>query len=466
MSIAPRSVRVRLTLWYLVILSLVLAGYSASVVISLKGWFQQDLDRRLERDLRRGRDLLDPLPGGGVRWNPDDDDAKEVKPFDRDVRIEAYLTNGERIEGTPWPGNEELSEAEFPEFDPGIASETLESGMWVRYHARKESIGGTPVFVRAIRSEESLHRRIQKLMVVMFWGFPGALLVAGIGGYFMARRSLRPVANMAVRAETITAERLKERLPVHNPHDELGRLAHVLNDLMARLDTSFEQLKRFTADASHELRTPLQALKTAGEMGLRDGADPSALRETISSMLEESDRLARLISTLLQFARADAQRVVLRFEDVKVSGLTSEVIETLSVLADEKAVTMSMAANPEVTVRADATVLRQAIANLIDNAIKFTDPGGRIDVRVSRKAAEACIEVQDTGHGIPEEHLPLIFERFYRVDRARSRATGGHGLGLSLTKWAVDVHSGRIEVESVPGRGSLFRICLPLEAKA
>jgi heavy metal sensor kinase len=264
---------------------------------------------------------------------------------------------------------------------------------------------------------------------------------------------------MVARARQITAESLGGRLPVPNPHDELGQLATVFNATLGRLENSFAELRRFTADASHELRTPLTALRAVGEAALGAG-DPKALREALSSMLEETRRLGDLVDALLLLARADAGGVVPRVEPVELASLVGEVRETLLVLAEEKQQRIDVTAPPSAS-RADRELLRLALMNLVHNAIRYSPEGGVIGLRVGRRASNPIVEVIDQGPGIAAEHQQKVFERFYRVDKARARASGGAGLGLAIARWAVERQGGRIELESQPGQGSLFRIVIP-----
>jgi len=293
-------------------------------------------------------------------------------------------------------------------------------------------------------------------------GIPCAVGLAVAGGYVLAGRVLLPVGAMADQARKITADSLGERLPVKNPADEFGRLATVFNETLSRLDDSFARLRRFTADASHELRTPLTAMRSVGEVALQRSLDRAAYRDVIGSMLEEVDRLTRLVETLLTLTRAESGRVQLVRNVVDLGGLATAVADSLRVLAEERAQTLSVEAEAEIKTTGDASVLRQGLSNLIDNAIKYTPDKGTITVRVAKMSlAEAAIEVRDTGRGIPAEHRDRIFDRFYRIDAARARDSGGLGLGLTISRWAIEAHGGRIEVESEEGKGSLFRIVLP-----
>jgi len=271
---------------------------------------------------------------------------------------------------------------------------------------------------------------------------------------------------MVERARSINAEQLNSRLPVDNPDDELGRLATIFNETFARLESSFERMRHFTADASHELRTPLTAIRSVGEVGLRGRRDEAAYREIIGSMLEEADRLALLVDRLLMLSRADTGQAKLSMDIVDIGALAEEVAEQLGVLAEEKAQSIQVRFDPVPQWVGDRVVLRQALLNLVDNAIKYTPAGGAIEVRVAQTDGGTTIDVSDTGPGIPEELQSRIFDRFYRVDRARSRENGGTGLGLAIAKWAVEVNGGQLTLESANGAGSRFRITLPQTATA
>jgi signal transduction histidine kinase len=227
-----------------------------------------------------------------------------------------------------------------------------------------------------------------------------------------------------------------------------------------RLESSFAELKRFTADASHELRTPLTALRTVGEVALRQPENSLALRETIGSMLEEAQRLQDLIESLLTLARMESGEVSLSKEPVNLTALAAEVRDSLQVLAVEKKQTIELLGEDGITATADRVLLRQAVVNIIHNAIRYSPPDTRITIRTLRRDDHALIEVADQGPGIAPEHQQKVFERFYRVDKSRSRILGGHGLGLAIAKWSVERQNGRIEISSEVGKGSLFRVVL------
>jgi len=286
--------------------------------------------------------------------------------------------------------------------------------------------------------------------------------LAMAGGYLLAGRMLAPVRAMAETARRITAESLSARLPVDDPRDEFGRLAGVFNETLSRLDTAFGQLRRFTADASHELRTPLTGIRSMGEVALQRSLTVHEYREVVASMLEEVDRLTRLVENLLLLTRAEAGRIPMTRTVVDISDLVATVSDSLRVLADEKDQAWTVDVAQPVTAVCDASILRHGVTNLVYNAIKYTPTKGMIRVAATRSpAGDAVIEVQDTGPGIAAIHRERIFERFYRVDDARSRDTGGVGLGLAIARWAVDANGGRIELETEEGHGTRFRIVLP-----
>jgi signal transduction histidine kinase len=238
-------------------------------------------------------------------------------------------------------------------------------------------------------------------------------------------------------------------------------MATVFNETLLRLQQSFDALKRFTADASHELRTPLTALRSVGEVGFREAADATALRETIGSMLEESQHLNDLIDSLLLLARVESGRSPVQIEQVRLDELASEVRERVGILASEKQQNIELIADPDSMACADRTLARQAIMNILDNAIRYSPPGSKILMRTFHRNSEAGIEIADEGPGIAAAYSHKIFERFFRIDKARSRTDGGAGLGLAIAKLSVEQQGGRIELESQPGKGSSFRVLLP-----
>ncbi|MGH9383718.1 MAG: sensor histidine kinase [Vicinamibacterales bacterium] len=326
------------------------------------------------------------------------------------------------------------------------------------------SIGDRAVVLRVSRSEDRVRGQVWEVLVVLVLGLPLVVVLAGVGGYLLARRALTPIDHLASEARRITAERLHERLSVPNPHDEIGRLATVINDTFARLESSFDRLRRFTTDASHELRTPLAVIRGIGEVGMGEARNASEHRETIGSMLEEVDRLTNLVDTLLRLSHGDAGTARLARDPTDLGGLTNEVVSSLGILAEERNQRLAVDVASRVVVSVDRFVLREAITNIVDNAIKYSPPGSTIDVRVRADGDQAIVAVGDEGPGIAAEHRERVFDRFFRLDEGRPRDSGGTGLGLAIAKWAVEINGGHVTVEERPTGGSVFRIVLPVSA--
>ena len=452
--IQPRSVRVRLTLWYIAVMLLVLGVYAGAVYTFILDNSSQLLDERLHDDFDWASDMLAQRPDGSIA--PYEETGQGDSPW-----LQVYSLNSDLLYETP-----EARRNPVPESDKfaARADERIVTVPGIKPPYRLMSggarIGGRPVIVQVARSEDSIIQDLHQLLYILLLGFPIAVVVAGVGGYLLARRALAPVDRMAARARLINAERLNDRLPVDNPDDELGRLAIVFNETLTRLESSFDQMRRFTSDASHELRTPLTAMRSVGEVGLRGRRDEAAYREIIGSMLEEVDRLALLVDRLLMLSRADTGKAQLSADVVDIPDLAEEIAEQLSVLAEEKNQSIKVRFDAVPRWTGDRVMLRQALLNLVDNAIKYSPVGGKIEIRVEQSPDGTVIDVTDTGPGIPTELRSRVFDRFYRVDKARSRENGGTGLGLAIAKWAVEVNGGRLTLEQTNAVGSRFRITL------
>ena len=456
----PRHVRTRLTLWSVAVLGGVLALYVAGTSAFLLRRLLQQLDTTLADQVEQLEPQLSFASDGSLRITP----IVRDEPADTE-HAARQLIDIRSLDGSVLYSTELLGGAIEPqEGKDGYSqrSARLKDGTRVRLASRRHTMGDRTVLIRLALSEEPLWRSFREMLSVMLLGVPLALAVAGLGGYALARRVLKPLDTMARRAEQITAERLHDRLPVDNPDDELGHLARVFNDALTRLEASFEQLRRFTSDASHELRTPLTAIRSVGEVGLQKQGAASYYVDIIGSMLEEVSRLTRLVDSLLTISRADAGHVPINRSDVRLVDLVKEAAGLLEVLAEEKNQTLVVEGNPGIVISADRLILRQAFVNVIDNAVKYSPSRATVTVRVATAAGEAIVEVKDDGPGIAPEHQARVFDRFYRVDKSRSREAGGAGLGLSIVKWAVEANGGRIELISLEDQGSTFRIRLPL----
>lgn len=307
---------------------------------------------------------------------------------------------------------------------------------------------------------------LQRLRRYFLGGVPLVMLFASAGGYFLARKSLSPIALMNQQTQRITAEDLSAQLDVANPRDEVGRLAVTINALLARLDAAFAEQQRFIADASHELRTPLAVLRGETEVALEHERATVEYQESLALIKDEAERLSRIVENLFMLARQPVEAPILK-ELVRLDEIVSDCARAAQVLATQKGLRLKIAGSPrEITVPGDDEMLKRMLRNLLDNAVKYTPAGGEITITVASQNGEAQIVVSDTGIGIPVADQSRIFDRFYRVDKARSRALGGAGLGLSIARWIVAGHGGSLSVESAPGRGSSFKVKLPLKASA
>lgn len=306
---------------------------------------------------------------------------------------------------------------------------------------------------------DTLSRRFRHNIYV---AIPIFVIISWVAGYTLARKVLRPVHDIARTARHITSTSLNERLARTDSGDEFDALAATLNDMIGRLEQSFELLRQFAGDAAHELRTPLTIVKGEAEVALRSSSsDPETYRATLDSTIRECDRMIAIITNLLLLSQADTDAIQLEKKPFPLDRLLAEVADTFRILAEEAGLSLEVGDFPQLLVHGDRSRLHELFANLLDNAVKYTPPGGRITIACRSEADEVHVDISDTGIGIPEDQEAKIFERFYRVDSSRSRETGGSGLGLSIARWIAAAHSGTIEVHSVPGAGSTFTVSLP-----
>src|SRR5216684_8498407 len=369
----PRHVRSRMTLWYVLVLGVLLLVYAGVASSYLFYSLREQLDHNLLEDVERVEGLIENTPDGMVALKSvhHGEDELNTQRF-----VEVWSPNGillyrsptlrGRTLGGPPPPNPEGTA------EPSPSTVRLADGTRVRMAASIPSVDGRRVFLRVAHSEQGLWQEMEEIVSVLLLVLPPALVLAGLSGFALARK-----------AERISAERLNERLPIENPEDELGHLAQAFNATLARLEAAFDQLRRFTADASHELRTPLTAIRSVGEVALQVPKSVTEYRDVIGSMLEETDRLTRLVDSLLTLSRADAGHIHLQRTDISLLGLVQEATSLVEVLAEEKQQRVSVEGDPALIVPGDRLILRQALVNLIDNAIKYSPAEAQILVRVA-----------------------------------------------------------------------------------
>jgi heavy metal sensor kinase len=311
-------------------------------------------------------------------------------------------------------------------------------------------------------SLQSIDETRLRFLLIMAGVLPLGLVLAASGGWLLAHRALQPVDRMTAAARRISAEHLSQRVDETGTGDELDNLAKTLNQMLTRLDSAFSQIRRFSADASHELQTPLTILKGELEVVLRSTRTPEEYRATLESALEEVDRIAHLVEGLLLLARAEAGVLRMDRRQVDLGQVLEEVYLRLKPLADSRSIELRLGSTGPIGIQGDRDRLQRMTSNLVDNAIKYTAEGGRVALELQQAGSCASILVSDTGMGVPAEEQEHIFQAFYRTSQARSLAEQGTGLGLAIAKSIAAAHGGTIQVESVQGRGSSFRVLIPI----
>ncbi|MGE0591761.1 MAG: sensor histidine kinase [Vicinamibacterales bacterium] len=476
------SVRLRLTVWYVAAMIVVLGVYASAVYTFVSQNVSDSLDASLRSDFWYASALVAPRADGSFTCPLCGElESEELvlafggggTGFGQGERpwLQVWSPDGTLLYQSPEAARMPVVEGRDLVLSPaerdGIV--TVQAGdvpmRLLTRHGETELPGdpsrAVPVVIQVGRSAASVREQLDGLLLMLALGLPLGVAAAGLGGYVLARRALLPVERMAERARSITADRLSERLPVENPDDEMGRLATVFNETLGRLEASFEQMRRFTADVSHELRTPLTAIRSVGEVGLREHRDETKYRSIIGSMLEEVDRLAGLVDRLLALSRAETGQGALLAEVIDLNELADDVAAHLGVLAEEKRQSIAIERDGTPRARGERLVLRQALINLVFNAIKYTPVGGRIRLRVAEVGDRAVIDVIDSGPGIPPGPQARIFERYFRVGDVPGVDEGGTGLGLSIARWAIESSGGQLTLEHTGPAGSAFRIALP-----
>ena len=463
LSRAP--IRLRLTLWYVLLIAVILAAFSAGVYLVLRQALYQNLNESVQN---RASALLNIIQYEGDRpFLPDQVSSEDPSrgehfarvfdtfgglSFDNTAALGHVPVDAEVV-ATTLAGRPTTRSVKIPEDDEPIRIKTLPI-------IRDGVIFGV---LEVGQLEDDLSDTLTTLLIILGIAYPVTLVFASLGGVFLAGRALSPIDNITRAARHISAEDLNQRLNLRLPDDEVGRLAHTFDDMIARLDDAFRRQRQFTADASHELRTPLTIIKGQIDVSLQKEREPEAYRQVLQGVNEEVDRLIRLAGSLLTLTRADAGQIPLTFENVNIAEVVTGALEQVRATADDKGVRSQLAPGPPVTIQADEDLLLQLMLNLLDNAIKYTPSGGLVTVGWRMSGNQVELRVQDAGIGISREHLPYLFDRFYRVDKARSRAEGGVGLGLAISRWITEAHGGSIHVENAPDEGSIFTVLLPTQ---
>src|SRR5262252_8503423 len=467
------SLRIKLTLYYLAILSAILFFFGIAIYTYVYRSLTITIDESLTYQVKKIERMIKLNYGGGEPGIGEENSERllELRPHvmqiidDRwQIRDEEYVSPSDHLE----IDKDELSR--LPVDAPSYKTVKTPSGESLRVVTVRaiDPDGSGTYFIRLGYSLNAFQKATRRTLILLGIAIPLALLLGSYGGLLLANQALRPVDRLTRAAEQIAAGDLSERVPEPARMDELGRLAATFNDMIARLQAAFERQKQFTSDASHELRTPLAVMRGDIEITLRRERSNEEYKRALTSNLEEIMRLSRLVEDLLMLARGDAGRIELRCEPMDLNDVCRRMAEYIAPLADQRDQTLTYAPptgaeTAPVVISADLLRIKQLLLNLLDNAIKYTHRRGRVTLGLKTEDKVAVITVADTGRGIPPEDMSHIFERFFRRSaKTADRTAAGFGLGLSIVKWIVDSHGGRIEAKSEVGKGTEFIVRLHL----
>ncbi|MBI1806625.1 MAG: HAMP domain-containing protein [Ignavibacteria bacterium] len=485
-----KSVRAKLTLWYSFVLLTTLIAFGIGAYTYFSRQLAENLDRSLSNEVKWVKNFIEPKISKVKPSKRFTSRSKTAQPQAQPAPVESSATEPSEADDEIWNqiyehallnpkktlievtnkygaivfrsftvGDESLMVGDIPLNTITIQTLQNEKGMDLRVAATTTK--ELDIYVAYPLSE--LKEALDNLFSIFLILVPIALAISIGGGWFLAYKSLRPVDEVTKTVQQITAHDLDQQIPERSVNDEIGRLISTFNGMIVRLRHSFEQIKQFSMDASHELRTPLTIMRGEVELALRTPKEPEEYRRVLVSNLEEILRLSAITENLLTLAKAEfGQQDVLYEEEIKLNELIKELYEDTELIALKKHISMKLTKNEELLIFGDRLRLRQLLLNLVDNAIKYTPERGRVTLSSERDDGYAKIQVSDTGIGISPEDQRKIFDRFFRVDKARSRELGGSGLGLSIAKWIAERHKGRIEVRSEPHKGSTFSVLLPL----
>jgi heavy metal sensor kinase len=463
-----RSLKFRLIAWYAGLLTGGLLLLGAVTYVVLESFLVASLKDSQIRRARQIGQLLNDEIRNGIEARVGDEIETRYAPGLNERFVRVSLTNGAVLYTSSAPKDQNFDPATIapplwttrPE---AVRQEPLANGhrMLLAGHVVKAP-DGRAYLVEAGAPMDELQADLRQWLLFLAIGLPVVTVIAVGGGGWLVKRALSPVDGITATAERITSHNLSERLPVKQTGDELQRLSLALNRMIERLDEAFQHSRRFVADASHELRTPLTALRGEIESLTQDQRLEAATREQLGSALEEIERLSHIVEGLFSISRLDAGEAAAEWKPFDLAQLTAATADQMGLLAEDKDIDLKCSATMGAWVEGDRARVKQVVVNLLDNAIKYSPKGGAVALKVEAQDGNAVLEVADNGIGIPPEALPRVFERFYRVDQARSREGGGAGLGLSIVKSICAAHQGRVVVTSAPGQGSTFRVELPL----
>jgi heavy metal sensor kinase len=458
------SLKTRITVWYISLSALILVCLGIALYLIISHSMMNERRALLAQDLERIRQVSKRFENRGVvRLLDEAEEEVPLKPGDEFVQIFTLqgvsVANTSNLRNQQLPFRPDLAQAGTLKFE---TISTSSDGATALLGGTLISVKGESYFVAIAASLSNVRSIQRRLLGTLLLSIPIAILVAFVGGAVLANRAIEPLNRMTATAHRISADHLEERIEVSHADVELRRLAGAFNEMLGRLNQSFKQIRQFTADASHELRTPLTILMGETELAVNDLLDYEECKATLSSRREELQRMARIVDDLLVLSQFDYGEKTLQVKPLDFSDLVIEICEQQKNQARSKGVTLDLMKTVPVETEGDSSRLRQMVRNVLDNAIKYTSPGGRITVELDQpNGKEFRLSVSDTGIGIPAAAQPHIFDRFYRVDQARTREEGGSGLGLSIVKHIIEAHGGSISVQSDVGIGTVMTLILP-----
>jgi two-component system OmpR family sensor kinase len=487
----PLSIRVQLMLWFILVFAVLILLFGAVFYVNLRTSLETSFDNSLVQrtqqiaagiDEEKGtitiHDVTGVLPGlidpdeitskGGTPATPSLSTEKTLADVNLGTLVRILNARGEIIYVSP---------AFLALHIPSISvTQPLHGSTWQgtvsARNGQTVSLYSSPLLdngvvygvVQVGESLSPLSNTMRSIVIELLLIAPFVLLLGSIGSYWLSARAFAPIKRLTRTARRIEVGDLHERVPVPHSKDEVHSLALTFNEMIERLDKAFTRQRRFVADASHELRTPVAAIRSMTDVALAQNkpVDSEEYLTILRDVNVQAEQLSHLISDLLELARTDENQLLLEREPVRLDLLTADVAATIETLAAEHGITVEVVTHGPVTVLGDEVRLIQVLMNLIDNAIAYTNAGDKVVLEVGIQNQKACLSIRDTGIGIAAEHLEHIFERFYRVDPARSRAVGGTGLGLAIIEWIIHAHDGNISVESQVGKGTTFTVTLPV----
>ena len=461
------SLKTRIAVWYISLSTLILVCLGVALYLIISHSMMNERRALIAQDLERIQQVSQRFGDRGVgRLLEEAQEEIPLKPGDEFVQIftldGASVANSPNLRNQHLPFRPDLAQPGTPKFETISTSTEGTDGSTALLGGTTISVKGQSYFVAIAASLSNVRSIQRRLLGTLLLSIPIAILLALVGGALLANRAVEPLNRMTATAHRISADHLEERIELARGDVELQRLAEAFNEMLARLDQSFKQIRQFTADASHELRTPVAILIGETELAVNDLLDYEECKAALGSRREELQRMAQIVDDLLALSQFDYGEKALQLKPLDFSDLVIEVCVQQRNQAKSKGVTLELTDSVPVEIEGDSSRLRQMVRNVLDNAIKYTPDGGKVSVELDVPNGKGFrLRISDTGIGIPAAALPHIFDRFYRVDQARTREEGGSGLGLSIVKQIIEAHGGSVGVESEIGIGTMMTLTMP-----